>query len=132
MKWRAFTLDVRPVNYKDIIKNGSVLFELSRKPVLSANYKANGKIYHVGMICLKEGMFGVHEISFVDVVDEDGTQEIDFTCPYCNKVYLDAFELDDDGEMECPYCGSKIKYSREVTVEYIVTPMKRASIRKVN
>ena len=40
------------------------------------------------------------------------------TCPYCGYEFSDSWELPDDGEDECPECGKKFYYNRNVSVSY--------------
>ncbi|SFM09746.1 hypothetical protein [Pelosinus propionicus] len=132
MSWKVFLLN-SPVNYEDISKsrtgdNLKPIGLINTKPKISDNLQINNKIYHVCMLVFEEKYIGVREISFVDEDEVDETVEENFTCPYCQYIDPDAFELEDEGERNCPGCGSEIKYIRRVSVEYVVEPVKRAKI----
>ncbi len=52
-------------------------------------------------------------------MDEDRSVYADeVTCPYCGYEYNDSWEFPDDGEEECPECGKKFNYTRNVSVSY--------------
>lgn len=133
MGWKIFNLDNESgrINYDDIGENKTPLLEVEKEQKIGTNLKIKGKIYHVSMVSFKNYYIGVREINFVDPEDVEETIEDEFTCPYCNHVYGDAFELSDTGKVDCPRCGSNLEYEREVTVNYRVTPVKRAKIRTV-
>jgi hypothetical protein len=42
-------------------------------------------------------------------------------CPYCGHVMRDAFELPDDGTVDCD-CGKTYYCSRIISVSYVTTP----------
>lgn len=47
-------------------------------------------------------------------------------CPVCGYVITDAWEIDEDNwDENCWSCGSKIEYSREVTVIYSATVVEK-------
>ncbi|MBC2684688.1 hypothetical protein U9R71_22185 [Bacillus toyonensis] len=77
---------------------------------------------------LKGNIIGVREIDIALSPDDINSTEGDyggFKCPYCGYEDSDAFELsDDEGEIECGECGSKVEYRREITINYYATPSK--------
>lgn len=51
-----------------------------------------------------------------DSVNCEYTREI--VCPHCGHQFIDSWEMDDEGEEYCEYCGKDFYYERIVTVEY--------------
>lgn len=50
-------------------------------------------------------------------IDHECTSEI--VCPYCGHVYMDSWECQDETyDEECPSCGKRFYYTRDVTVTY--------------
>lgn len=131
MEWKFYSFDKRPVNYEDLSKNEEIATGIKKKPEISENYKIGNKIYNVCMLDLENHYAGVHEVKFIDTEEVEETLETEFTCPYCGYVYNDAFELDYEGEINCPRCNSKLEYTKQITIEYEVKPVKRAAIIKV-
>ena len=131
MEWSFYSLDERPVNYDDLSKNKEIAVDIKINPEISANYKISEKIYNVGILDIENRYAGVHEINFADIEEVDEMLEESFTCPYCGYIHYDAFELDDEGEINCPGCNSELEFERIVTVEYNVIPKKKADVIKV-
>lgn len=131
MSWELYSLDRRNINYADLSENETVITTIKNQPKLSDNLKIGNKIYHVGMLDIQKHHVGVHEIDFIDEDEILDTLEDEFTCPYCEYIYNDAFELQDEGNINCPRCGSELAYSRIVKVEYSVIPVKKAKIKEV-
>lgn len=129
MDWELYSLDRRNINYSDLSDNTPIIAKIKNQPKISDNLKIGNKIYHVGMLDIQKHHVGVHEINFIDEDEVEETLEDEFTCPYCGYIYSDAFELQDEGNINCPSCGSELEYTRIVTVEYSVTPIKRAKIK---
>lgn len=121
MNWELYSLDRRNINYSDLSENETIITTIKNQPKISDNLKIGNRIYHVG----------VHEINFIDEEDIEENLEDEFTCPYCGYIYNDAFELQDEGNINCPNCSSELEYSRIVTIEYSVTPIKRSKITKI-
>lgn len=90
---------------------------------IGQNLNIGGQDYEVCVIDLKNKICGVRPINFVD--DPEEIYDDNFICPFCEYVDDDAFELADEGETECPSCSSKIKYAREVSVNYTTIPVKK-------
>ena len=45
-------------------------------------------------------------------------QESEPTCPVCGQTFSDAFELDDEAEIDCPNCYAQLSVERVVDVSY--------------
>jgi len=131
MDWELYSLDRRNINYSNLSDNTLIITKIKKQPKISDNLKIGDKIYHVGMLDIQKHHVGVHEINFIDIDEVEETLEDDFTCPYCGYIYDDAFELANEGNINCPNCSSELEYSRVVTVEYSVTPVKRAKIKRL-
>ncbi|MBY6842786.1 hypothetical protein [Clostridium botulinum] len=131
MEWNLYSFDKKTVNYEDLSKNPLIATGVKNNPNISDNLKINGKIYHICMIDLENHYAGVHEVTFKKGLDLQESIDEDFICPYCGYVYNDAFELDDEGDIDCPRCDSKLHYEKQVTVEYAVIPVKKAKIINV-
>lgn len=130
--WEVYSLDTKPVNYEDLSKNQIIIATVKKKPEISANLKIGDKIYSVSMLDFEKQHIGVHEFKFVDSEEIEETLEGEFTCPYCGCVDYDAFEMSDEGECKCPRCNSELKYERQVSIQYMVTPIKKAKVIKVS
>jgi hypothetical protein len=46
----------------------------------------------------------------------EGTNEI--VCPYCGHEFMDSWELQEDGEMDCYECNKKFNYAINRSVDY--------------
>jgi uncharacterized Zn-finger protein len=132
MQWKIFSLDNRKINYDNLGENQIPITEIDKMPDISDNLKIDNKIYSVSIISYKDNCVGVHEINYIDNEDVEETDELEFTCPYCGYEYLDAFELEDEGEINCPRCDSELKFVKDVVVTYRVEPIKRKDIIKIN
>lgn len=117
--------------YKEEITDGIFLTETNKEMNIGDNIELNSKTYTICNIYPSKNLAGVREFNFVEDEEVEETSEEVFTCPYCNYKDDDAFELPDYGEIECPQCGSKLKYEREVTVSYNVEPIEKAEIIKM-
>lgn len=128
MGYKLYCLDGIRVDYDNFSNGAKFLIELEEPPEVSENIEIQGKVYSVCMLSLRNNQAGLRTINFNDSEEVDETREETFTCPYCNYEYIDAFELSDDGEINCPRCHSKLEYERIITVEYNVFPKKKADI----
>jgi DNA-directed RNA polymerase subunit RPC12/RpoP len=114
------------------LKECKFLIETDKDLNVSDVIEIRNKTYSICRVELKESKVnavGVRKVEFCEEPEE--TNEYNFTCPYCKYEYADAWELDDEGQTECPNCGSEIDYQREVTVSYIVKPIKKAEVIKI-
>lgn len=48
----------------------------------------------------------------------DHTHTAEIVCPWCGHKFLDCWEFEDDGDMECYECDRPLTYSRSITVTY--------------
>lgn len=128
MDWELYSLDRRNINYADLGENETIIATIKNQSNISDNLKIGDKIYHVGMLDIQKHHVGVHGINFVDNDDVQETLDEEFTCPYCGYIDQDAFEMEDEGKCKCPHCSSELEYSRIVTIEYNVVPVRRAEI----
>lgn len=117
--------------YKENITDGIFLTETDKQIDVGDNIEINSKTYEVSQTYPSKNLIGVRQFEFKDDEEVEETSEEEFTCPYCGYVDEDAFELPDDGEIDCPQCHSKIKYQREVTVTYNVEPVEKAKVVKI-
>jgi DNA-directed RNA polymerase subunit RPC12/RpoP len=131
MDWELYSLDRRNINYSDLSEGTTLISTIKNQPKISDNLKIGDNVYHVGMIDMQKHHIGVHKINFIDENEVLDTLEDEFTCPYCGYIYNDAFELQDEGNINCPRCGSELAYERIVHVEYSVVPVKKAKVKEV-
>jgi predicted RNA-binding Zn-ribbon protein involved in translation (DUF1610 family) len=90
----------------------------------------DGKSYRHCMYNTEKGILGVEPVN-LDQEGEGIYYSSDFSCPYCGKVNLDAWELPDEGDTNCGSCNSEIEYERVVTIEYNIRPKKCAQVTSV-
>ena len=50
------------------------------------------------------------------------------TCPLCGQTYSDAFELDDETEIECPNCYAQLSVERDIDVSYTTTVISKGEV----
>ena len=55
-------------------------------------------------------------------------QESEPTCPVCGQIYSDAFELDDEDDIECPNCYAQLSVERIVDVSYTTTLISKGEV----
>lgn len=103
--------------------NVEIITETEIEPNVGDNLDINGKTYHVCAKYPKGKLVGLRPILFSDEPDE--MYDENFICPFCGNVDHDAFELDDEGTTNCGSCGSELEYSREVSIHYNVTPVRK-------
>ena len=131
MNWKIFNLAHGKMDYSDISKNRSPISITHTKQNISTSIKIGVNIYNVCMLDLVRSYIGVREVNFVSLDDVETTKDENFTCPYCNHIDNDAFELGCSGEVNCPRCNSELSFETEVRCTYIVTPVRRAKVRMV-
>lgn len=119
------------INYNDLSQNGKYLIELKERPKIGSNLEINNNVYSVCMIMGENNSVGVRKVNFKDEEEIDETLEDEFTCPYCGYINEDGFELEDNGEYNCPRCNSELEFERVVAIEYNVIPKKKADVIKV-
>jgi len=84
--------------------------------------KKDGNYYSV--CCRSEKQIAVQKLDKFEVEDIDETNEDEWTCPYCDHIDRDAFELGDDTEEhQCPNCGSTVNTHRIISWTYNVEPV---------
>ena len=55
-------------------------------------------------------------------------QESEPTCPVCGQTFSDAFELDDEAEIDCPNCYAQLSVERIVDVSYTITLISKGEV----
>lgn len=55
-------------------------------------------------------------------------QESSPTCPLCGQTYSDAFELNDETEIECPNCYAQLSVERVIDVSYTTTVISKGEV----
>lgn len=83
--------------------------------------KIDNKYYRCCMQDLKRSSLFVEFVDHWIPRDDEDYSDDYLRCPFCGYENQDSFELsDEDDEYECPQCGSKLKYHREIKVSYDV------------
>ncbi|WP_024854776.1 hypothetical protein [Mediterraneibacter gnavus] len=85
------------------------------------------ELYSVCMVAARSRYAVVNKLNIIEFPDNPkeqvGTNEI--VCPYCLEQ-TEGFEMDDsDDDYECPCCGSRFSYQREVIVAYNSQPISK-------
>lgn len=112
-------------------ENMQLIKEVENEPDTDRVFEIDGKLYRWCATSPKNKVIAVEEVKLLDEKEAETQYEEDFTCPYCEYVDYDAFELEEHGTIECDNCGSTIEYEREYTVHYRVYPVKRNQIIKL-
>ena len=55
-------------------------------------------------------------------------QESEPTCPVCGQTFSDAFELDDEAEIDCPNCYAQLSVERVVDISYSTTLISKGEV----
>ena len=111
---RTFNVDYLNSDYP-------VIFEIEEEPDFDHPlYFHNGRYYTIRCWNIKEQYMVVRAIDVDETAEEKVTEYDEETvrCPVCGFEVMDAWELDDYGEYECPDCGATIEFERNVTITY--------------
>ena len=105
------------------------LFEISKENIWNV-FLFNQKYYAVCEVRSVEEKAFVEQIEF----KKDGVKELfemDIICPYCKYEFLDSWEYEDKGEMECERCGSIFDYIREISISCSTYPNQAAEVIEI-
>lgn len=128
MKWKLCLYEAKSWFNKKF--EPKVIKELDFEPEIGMNVEVNGKVYYICSLSPGKNIASAKVIEFNNDPAEEYNE--DFTCPFCGYVDHDAFELEAEGVINCGGCGSKLEYSREITISYSVIPIKKNEPIKVS
>lgn len=87
--------------------------------------RIKGELYRVCIVATRSGYAVVDKINELKDNPEELIETDEITCPYCLSK-IESFEMDDsDDDYECPCCGSRFSYQREVIVAYNSQPISK-------
>lgn len=105
--------DIPNANYKDYFSK-TLIIDDEKYVSVSYNNKTD-------VLAVKEFEDKSNKITTFGNLEDGDLETFDEhepTCPICGYEYQDAFELEDETEIDCPNCHAQLEVTREVSVSY--------------
>ena len=100
------------------IKDIPVIAVVEDYDELGTMIEIDGVVYGMASVSKRDGFISVHVMSKELGQSDESYGDDEIVCPHCKTELSDSWEYDDDGTLDCDYCGSEFDFTRDMTVAY--------------